>query len=96
MVQALVQDYSKETILTGTRIGKSARRCMMSQSFFYGDACLGQLRIAGLLCLFALSVPLSLRAQENRLIAIMPAPAHVLLGDGRFPIDGEFAIALQG
>jgi hexosaminidase len=38
----------------------------------------------------------NLRAQEKSSIAIMPVPAHVVQGEGEFPIDGSFGITLKG
>jgi len=43
-----------------------------------------------------LSLPMNLRAQEKSSIAIMPLPAHIMQGEGEFPIDGGFGVALKG
>src|SRR6185437_12648755 len=37
-----------------------------------------------------------LRAQTSAPLPIMPLPAHATLGQGQFPGDGNFCIALQG
>jgi len=37
-----------------------------------------------------------LRAQGKSSLSIMPLPAHAVLGEGEFPIDGNFGIALKG
>src|SRR5262245_49317841 len=49
-----------------------------------------------LLGLFTLSYPVMLRAQEQVSLGIMPVPANVTQGEGRFVIDGSFGIALEG
>jgi len=38
----------------------------------------------------------SLGAQEKSSLAMMPMPAHVVPGEGEFPINGNFGIALEG
>ena len=37
-----------------------------------------------------------LRAQEKGSLLVMPLPAHVVLGEGEFLIDGHFGISLKG
>ena len=49
-----------------------------------------------LLGLFTLSYPVMVRAQEQGSLGIMPVPAKVTQGEGRFVIDGSFGIALEG
>jgi hexosaminidase len=43
-----------------------------------------------------LSLPASIRAQNESSLPIMPLPAHFVQGQGEFPIDGNFGIALKG
>ncbi len=45
---------------------------------------------------YALSIPSCLRAQATAQLAIMPLPAHAVVGEGQFPINGNFGIALDG
>ena len=65
------------------------------------SATLGNLRLTHFVCFF-LFVYSSLifcsivRAQEKVPLPIMPLPAHVVQGDGEFPIDGNFGITLKG
>ena len=40
--------------------------------------------------------PYGLSAQVTGLLPIMPLPSHVVRGQGQFPIDASFGIALQG
>jgi hexosaminidase len=73
----------------------------MSKYSLSGDAIVANSRVAGfmgflVLASCTLSLPSTLRAQEKSLIAIMPLPAHVMQGEGEFPIDGGFGIALKG
>jgi hexosaminidase len=37
-----------------------------------------------------------LEAQTAEPLALMPQPAHIVQGDGQFPIDGSFGVALEG
>jgi len=46
--------------------------------------------------LFTLSYPVMLCAQEQDSLGIMPIPANVTQGEGRFVVDGSFGIALEG
>jgi hexosaminidase len=49
-----------------------------------------------LLGLFTLSYPVMGRAQEQGSLGIMPVPAKLTPGEGRFVIGGRFGIALEG
>jgi len=58
-------------------------------------------RLAGLMGLLLLAfctfvVAGDLRAQEKGSLLVMPLPAHVVLGEGEFLIDGHFGISLKG
>jgi hexosaminidase len=68
---------------------------------FSGDTILANARQTGFIkslllafCTFVVSG--SLRAQEKSSLPIMPLPAHVVRGQGEFPIDGNFGITLKG
>jgi hexosaminidase len=37
-----------------------------------------------------------LGAQTSEPLALMPQPAHIVHGEGQFPIDGTFSVALEG
>lgn len=52
----------------------------------------GFLLVAGCTAMF----PAQLCAQTPGVLPIMPLPAHATLGQGQFPVDGNFGIALQG
>ncbi len=54
------------------------------------------LSVIFLLVLCILTLSSDLRAQKNDPLAIMPLPANVELGEGEFPIDGNFGIELRG
>src|SRR5215472_11793298 len=45
------------------------------------------------LCLSAAGIA---RAQVKSSLPTMPLPAHVALGEGEFPVDGNFGIILKG
>jgi hexosaminidase len=45
-------------------------------------------------CVWACSLRLSAQAQSP--LPIMPLPSHVVQGQGQFPIDASFGVALQG
>lgn len=49
-----------------------------------------------LVALCVLITPAGLRAQQPDALPIMPLPEHVTLGEGEFPVDGNFGIALKG
>jgi len=66
-----------------------------------GDATLVNRRLPSFLCGILLTVctlGLSgfLFAQEKGPLPIMPAPAHVAVGEGEFLIDGSFGVAVKG
>jgi hexosaminidase len=42
------------------------------------------------------SVPSAATAQAENSLAVMPLPAHVVAGQGEFPIDGNFGVKLEG
>src|SRR6266705_4090130 len=52
--------------------------------------------VFSLLVLSLLSPARMVRAQGKSSLPIMPLPAHVVQGEGEFPIDGNFGIALKG
>jgi len=52
--------------------------------------------VFSLLALSLLSPARIVRAQGKSSLPIMPLPAHVVQGEGEFPIDGNFGIALKG
>src|SRR5437660_780278 len=52
--------------------------------------------VFSLLVLSLLSPARIVRAQGKSSLPIMPLPAHVVEGEGEFPIDGNFGIALKG
>src|SRR5881392_1767812 len=52
--------------------------------------------VFSLLALSLLSPARIVRAQGTSSLPIMPLPAHVVEGEGEFPIDGNFGIALKG
>ena len=52
--------------------------------------------VFSLLVLSLLSPARIVRAQGKSSLPIMPLPAHVVQGEGEFPIDGNFGIALKG
>ncbi|MHB1957431.1 MAG: beta-N-acetylhexosaminidase [Acidobacteriaceae bacterium] len=49
-----------------------------------------------LILAWAFGFPMHLTAQAQTTLPIMPLPSHVVQGQGQFPIDGNFGIALQG
>ena len=52
--------------------------------------------VFSLVVLCLLSPARILRAQGKSSLPIMPLPAHAVLGEGEFPIDGNLGIALKG
>ena len=52
--------------------------------------------VFSLLALSLLSPARIVRAQGKSSLPIMPLPAHVVQGEGEFPIDGNFGITLKG
>lgn len=45
---------------------------------------------------FSLNFASIVRAQEKGPLPVMPLPAHVVQGEGEFPIDGNFGVTLKG
>jgi hexosaminidase len=57
------------------------------------------LRRVAILSLFLATLHFQIRrvhAQTSESLALMPMPAHIVQGEGQFPIDGSFSVALQG